>query len=90
MVEFCRPLPGSNQFRVLLLLLVWVGASLSFYGESNAKTIQDESARAYKRAALQQVLKPMFPEGKLCRSNVKVPALGWKTTLFGFTAVPVV
>jgi hemolysin activation/secretion protein len=63
MVEFCRPRLGPNQFRVLLLLLVWVGASLFFYGESHAKTTQDEHARAYKRAALQQVLKPMFPEG---------------------------
>ncbi len=63
MVEFCRPLLGSSQFRVLLLLLVWGGASLFFYGESHAKAIQDEHARAYKRAALQQVLKPMFPEG---------------------------
>jgi hemolysin activation/secretion protein len=63
MVEFYRPRLGPNRFRVLLLLLVWVGTSLFFYGESHAKTTQDERARAYQRAALQQVLKPMFPEG---------------------------
>ena len=69
MVEFCRPLSGSNQFRTLLLLLVWVGAGLSFYGKSHAKTTLDERARAYKQATPQPV-DPRLGEGPLPKSII--------------------